>query len=240
MTKTAHAHAVALGYGDAGGTPSVFVGISGPKGGNRGTFELIPDQARSLATQLIAAAAEIDGKPCEIIRLAPFEIAALAAAVGFGDSFTTDWIENEGAGDPDAAEGARQVELAEHIVSRIEAAHGAVANTTAEPASATSIDYTPPEPLPERHFVVRFYQNTTTCDRHCVVVRANDGEEAKARVKAWQLGQIELTEAEERSEELEREGDVVAGEFDGLAEDERYAPFECDKHGAAVEEPATA
>jgi hypothetical protein len=125
MTNTAFASAEALGYCDY--RPQVMVSFNGPKGGNRGTIGVTPDAARSLATQLITGAAEIDGKPCEIVRLAPFEIAALAAAVSFGDSFTTDWVENEGKSDRDAIKGAADVELAEQLVSRIEAAHGAIA-----------------------------------------------------------------------------------------------------------------
>lgn len=127
MTKTAFAIADTLTYPQMIAGPHVFVSLNGPRGGNQGSAGISAEEARSLAAKLITGAAEVDGKPCEIVRLKPFEIAALGVAVGYGDSFTTDWVENEGASEPDALKAAADVELAEQIVGRIEAAHGAIA-----------------------------------------------------------------------------------------------------------------
>lgn len=227
---TAFAGATALAYPEMITSPHVLVSLNGPRGGNQGTAGISADEARSFATQLIAAAAAIDGKPCELIRLAPFEIAALGAAVSFGDSFTTDWIENEGANDPDAAKGAADVELAEQIVSRIEAAHGAIAdltpcNTADEPTAYEE----EPEELRTGLFRVRFFMLTTTCDRHSIQVRASGPDAAKARVDAWRRELIELTHDEELTENLDKEMDVQDSQYDGLAEQPWDAPTELEE-----------
>lgn len=77
-------------------------------------------------------------------------------------------------------------------------------------------------------FLVRFYKACTTIDRHAITVEANSPKEARAKVKGWGKGEGELTEAEEETEDLERDGDIDDTGFRGL--------LELDSHVPAVEE----
>ena len=73
-------------------------------------------------------------------------------------------------------------------------------------------------------FRVRFYKNCTTSDRHTIAVQADSPEAARQRVLDWGQGRIDLTRAEEGSENLEREGEVIDSVFEGLEdEDQPYA-----------------
>jgi hypothetical protein len=85
------------------------------------------------------------------------------------------------------------------------------------------------EPEAERTgaYRVRFYKQTTTTDRHSIAVRASSPEAARDRVEAWGTGKIELTEAEELTDELEREEGIDASEFSQLEEEgDPYAVVE--------------
>jgi hypothetical protein len=99
--------------------------------------------------------------------------------------------------------------------------------------------YEAPGDLPERFFNVRFYKEEITVDRYSIIVRANDAEEARQRVKAWSEGEIELTEEEEDSENYERQADTLACEFSSLEDaDDPYAAVECDEDGQEIAKAA--
>lgn len=69
-------------------------------------------------------------------------------------------------------------------------------------------------------FRVRFYKNVTTCDRHSIEVEAANEVHARAKVTDWGKGEIELTDAELATENLEKEGEVVETEFDSLEDED--------------------
>lgn len=73
-----------------------------------------------------------------------------------------------------------------------------------------------------KKFRVRFYRACTTVDRHAITVEAETPEAARDKVQAWGKGELELTDAEELTENLEKDGDIDDTEFRGLLEpDER-------------------
>lgn len=65
-------------------------------------------------------------------------------------------------------------------------------------------------------FRVRFYRHTTTADRHEIEVAADSPAAARQRVLDWAAGRLELSDDEEQSEELVREGEIVNSVFDEL------------------------
>jgi hypothetical protein len=91
-------------------------------------YVTVPPSTTTAERLLVAAimAARAEGRElilgaCDLaeLQLSAIEADALAAAVSFGDSFVTDWVENEGKSDPDALAGAGAVELASAVVERI-------------------------------------------------------------------------------------------------------------------------
>lgn len=92
-------------------------------------YVTVPPSTTTAERLLVAAimAARAEGRElilgaCDLaeLQLTAIEADAIAAAVSFGDSFVTDWVENEGAADPEALAGAGAVELASAVVERIE------------------------------------------------------------------------------------------------------------------------
>lgn len=82
---------------------------------------------------------------------------------------------------------------------------------------------------------VRFYREVTTTDRHSIVVEAGSPDAARERVRAWGGNEIDLTDEEVLTEQLEKEGDVIGSEFVGLAgDDDPYEVEETDADGFPI------
>lgn len=79
-----------------------------------------------------------------------------------------------------------------------------------------------PEPRPT-HWMVCFYKDVTTRDHHAIIVRADSPEEARAKVEEWGRTGDGLTDAEEATENLLKEGEVVEGRFYGLEDPDAFA-----------------
>lgn len=135
---------------------------------------------------------------------------------------------------------AREIAAADHDRDAIETEQltEALGNPLPVPAigalrhSADLGGYDAPNPLPDRRWRVRFYKEEMTVDRYSITVAADSPSEARARVKAWGNGELELTQEEEESEHYDRQVDTRACEFSSLEEEnDPYAVAEVDHAG---------
>lgn len=156
----------------------------------------------------------------------------------YEDQEPEDCPERLALNDWEKAKATRATELARDVAEAGEQLTEALGNPLPVPALITlrhSADlggYDEPKPLPERRWRVRFYKEEMTVDRYSITVAADSPSEARARVKAWGNGELELTQEEEESEHYDRQVDTRACEFSSLEEeDDPYAVAEVDHAG---------